>query len=152
MANQSTPYTTTATGTSWNASAGLPFSPGETFYVPLGENRAYPALPATGAFVTQSKVTNKGAVSKSPTLAVTPQYDNYRIGSLTTSFDPPLTATGSTSVPHDGASERWKNVDNFYDLTDVSFSAETMTITYYLDDPAEGAEGAEMMAMMAGGF
>jgi hypothetical protein len=47
---------------------------------------------------------------------------------------------------------QYRNVDSFYDLTAVSFSGETMQITYYLDDPADGAEGAQAMLMIAGGM
>lgn len=151
MANQSTPYTTTLGGTSWSYS-GSAIPPGDSFLVPFGESKSGYGLPAGGAFVTQNEVTNRGTLSKSPGLAQPPEYRGTWSGSLTTNFDPPITATPSTSVPHGGVLETWENADTFYDLTAVSFTAETMTITFYLDDPAEGAEGAQAMLMIAGGM
>lgn len=151
MANQSTPYSTQLSGTSWSYS-GSAIAPGSTFHVPFGESKSGYSLPAGGAFVTRNHVINRGALSKSPDLAVPPEYYSTWSGNLITNFDPPVTATTSTSVPHNGVTEVWENVDTFYDLTGVSFTAETMEIRYYLDDPAEGAEGAQAMLMIAGGL
>ena len=151
MANQSTPYSTQLSGTSWSYS-GSAIPPGESFLVPFGESKSGYSLPAGGAFVTQNHVINRGTLSKSPSLAVPPEYRVTWSGSRTTNFDPPITATPSTSVPHGGVLETWENADTFYSLTAVSFTAETMEIQYYLDDPAEGAEGAQAMLMIAGGM
>ena len=151
MANQSTPYTTQLSGTSWSYS-GSAIAPGSTFHVPFGESKSGYSLPAGGAFVTKNEVTNRGTLSKSPALAQPPEFYFTFSGGLITNFDPPVTATPSTSVPHNGVTEAWENVDTFYDLTAVSFTAETMKLLYYLDDPAEGAEGAQAMLMIAGGM
>lgn len=153
MATMSPSFTTTATGPGWTASAGLPYSPNEAFNAFFGGSDTYPGLPDAGAFVVSNTVTSKGALTRSPSLATAPTYTGQSFGtSQVTTFDPPLAATPATSIPHDGWTNQYRNVDAFYDLTAVSFSGETMQITYYLDDPADGAEGAEMMMMIAGGM
>ena len=153
MATMSPSFTTTATGAGWTASAGLPYSPNETFNVFFGEANTYPGLPTAGAFVVSNTVTSRGTLSRSPSLASAPTYTGQSFStSATTTFDPPLAATPATSIPHDGWTNQYRNVDTFYDLAAVSFSGETMQITYYLDDPADGAEGAQTMLMIAGGM
>lgn len=153
MATMSPAFTTTATGSGWTASAGLPYSPNETFNVYFGEADTYPGLPAAGAFVVSNKITNKGTLSRSPSLAEAPTFKGETSGtSRTVTYDPPLPATPATSIPRAYWINQYKNVDTFYDLTAVSFSGETMEITYYLDDPADGAEGAQAMLMIAGGM
>ena len=153
MATMSPSFTTTATGSGWAASAGLPYSLNETFNVYFGESDTYPGLPAAGAFVVSNTITSRGTLSHLPTIAYPPTNTGVTFGtSATTTFDPPFPATPSTSIPHDGWINQYRNEDTFYDLTAVSFSGETMQITYYLDDPADGAEGAQAMLMIAGGM
>ena len=123
-------------------------------YDTAGNNQSFSSLPSSnGAFITNISVTVGGVKSKNPGLANDPVFDSAAAGNSSVSHNPPIVVTSQTvGFSAIDYGPRYKFKDTFYTLNSVVHGPNTASIVAYLDDPAEGAEGAEMMAMIAGGF
>ena len=126
----------------------------QTYYTyDTAGTEAFSSLPTNGAFLTQLRVDVGPVKSRSPSLANSPTYDAAVTGADTINFDPPVITTSAKTATWTGSrGERYRFSDTFYTLSSATHGPNTLQMTAYLDDPAEGAEGAEMMAMLAGGF
>ena len=153
MANQSTQYSQTLD----SGNALYEFSPwltnGQEFTAwAVGGSRTFTDLPTGGAFITYVDIWPGNLVSRTPTIANPPTRTSYSSGTSTQSFNPPV-SSGSTKAVHTGSyGEIWRFNDTYYELSSATIGPRTATIYYYLDDPAEGAEGAQAMLMIAGGM